>query len=160
MQQSWEFTFMKVFTHTKTKWASKKIFINRPAKQHGRYGPFSLYLLHCSAGYSETGCWNFFWCLFGLCMDEIFQKSELPTLLQFVKVRTAHQPHVISWLHEGRSFKKKERKKNTFILRKAKKIFYGFKFCNNNSYVKIYLSIIRTFERNFGCFHWGSYMAF
>ena len=28
------------------------------------------------------------------CMGENFQKSELPTLLQFVRVRVAHQPHV------------------------------------------------------------------
>ena len=27
-------------------------------------------------------------------MGENFQKSELPTLLQFVRVRAAHQPHV------------------------------------------------------------------
>ena len=28
LQQSWGFTFLKVFTHTKTKWASRKIFTN------------------------------------------------------------------------------------------------------------------------------------
>ena len=37
-----------------------------------------------------------FLCLFCLFMDEDLQKSPLPTFLQFVRVRTANQPHVIT----------------------------------------------------------------
>ena len=36
---------------------------------------------------------NFFWCLFGHCMGEKFQKSEPPPFLQFVRVRVVHQTH-------------------------------------------------------------------
>ena len=44
----------------------------------------------CSIGYPNP----FFIYSFGLFMGEDFQKSELPTLLQFVMVTAAHQPHV------------------------------------------------------------------
>ena len=85
LQQSWEFTFMKVFTHTQYQTSIEKNFhqpvSELPAKQHGRYGPFGLYRLHCLANNSETGQWKFSWWLFGLCVVENFQKSELPTFM-------------------------------------------------------------------------------
>ena len=45
-----------------------------PAKQHGRYGPFRLYRLHCLATNSETGWWKNFlmiiWSLYGWKLTE------------------------------------------------------------------------------------------
>ena len=98
MEQSWECTFLKVFTHMNTKWASKKDFIiglqnyklacmADPANQ-GWIGR-KLYLVVLKSN-DEI----FFWCSLCIYMGKEFQKSALPTLFHFVWVSAALQPHV------------------------------------------------------------------
>ena len=70
MEQSWECTFLEVFSHMNTKWASKKDFIIG----------LQNYQLVCTANPALVG------------LD--VQKSVLPTLFHFVRVRAAIQPHV------------------------------------------------------------------
>ena len=97
LQESWERTFLKVFTHKNSKLA--QISFNLPvsellAKRHGQYGPLRLKWPYCIASNSESPGEKNFWCSFCLRMDKDFQKSTLPTLLQFVMIRAAHQLHV------------------------------------------------------------------
>ena len=52
-------------------------------------------------------------------MCENFQKGELPTLLQFVRVRAAHQPHVSLQRHEFFMAKVDLMKPMSFVLSTA-----------------------------------------
>ena len=100
MEQSWECTFLKPFTHMKTKLGWKKFFIIGLQ----RYKIASMADL-AHQGWISLACWlvvlksNYeicFWCWFCIHIGKEFQKSALPTLFHFVRVRAALQPHVIS----------------------------------------------------------------
>ena len=103
MEQSWECTFLRLFTHTNTNLASKNNFIiglknyqlsgtANPAFI-GRIGSACLLLS------LKSNDENFFGCQFCICMVKESQKSALPTLFHFVRVRAAFQPHVMKWVY-------------------------------------------------------------
>ena len=100
LQQSWECTILKVLSFTKIIWSSKKIFtywIQNYQLSSMANSAFMGHIGHVAlASNSETGKRNFFLRSFCLSMIKDFQKSTLPCLLQFVRVRAAHQPHVVS----------------------------------------------------------------
>ena len=50
------------------------------------------------AGSFEDQWCYLFWCSFCIHMGKKFQKSTLPTLFYFVRVRADLQPHVIFWI--------------------------------------------------------------
>ena len=65
-----------------------------PARVHGRYGPSRLDWPHMLAAISEGQKWKTFLILILFHMGIEVQKSALPTLFNFAKVKEASKPHV------------------------------------------------------------------
>ena len=87
MEQSWKCTFLKLFTHTNTKLASKTNSIIG-LQQAG------------TANTAHQGCIGRAHLLVVLKSNDMgkeFQKSALSTLFYFVRVRAAFQLHVLDW---------------------------------------------------------------
>ena len=104
MEQSWECTFLRLFTHTNPKSASKIIFIIGLKNYYlsstantalvGRIGSACLQV---SLKSNDIIC---FWCWFCIFMGKESQKSVFPTLFHFGRVRADFQPHVSSFLYQ------------------------------------------------------------
>ena len=98
MEQSWECTFLRLFTHTNPKSASKIIFIIGLKNYYlsgtanvALMGRFGIACLLVSLKSNDRIC---FWCRFCICMGKESQKSALPTLFHFARVRSVSQPHM------------------------------------------------------------------
>ena len=82
----------------------KKVFHLLPseiaANVHGQYGTSRLDWPHKLAAISECQKWKTFLMLILLHMDIEVQKSALPTLFDFARVRAASQPvaHLLTYL--------------------------------------------------------------
>ena len=76
----------------------KKVFHFWPSKiaasMHGRYGPSRLDWPHMLAAITEGQKWKTFLMLILSSHGIEVQKSALPTLFNFARVRAASQPHV------------------------------------------------------------------